>query len=157
MRAAERADLPAVARLAGELVRLHHGWDAARFLLPEHVEEGYRRWFGRELDNPAAVIVVAADGAGEIVGYSYGTVEERDWNLLLDRAGAIHDIHVAERARRRGVARALMAELIRRLEAHGVPRVVLHTSTANVEGQALFRALGFRATMIEMTRERGGG
>jgi RimJ/RimL family protein N-acetyltransferase len=35
----------------------------------------------------------------------------------------------------------------------GAPRVVLSTATQNEAAQRLFAAAGFRATMIEMTRE----
>ena len=37
------------------------------------------------------------------------------------------------------------------------PRVVLWTAEKNPAAQALFEQLGFRRTMIEMTRERGRG
>ena len=153
IRAAGSADLPAVSRLAGALVRLHHGWDAQRFMLVDRVEEGYAWWFERELGNRDAVILVAeADGA--VVGYAYGTVEERDWNALLERAGWVHDVFVDPAARNRGVGRALMQAVVAALEARGVPRVVLLSAEQNAGAQALFASLGFRRTMVEMTRER---
>lgn len=147
------ADLPAVARLAGQLVRLHHAFDPQRFMMVERVEEGYARFFARELADPDVVLVCATiDDA--IVGYVYARKEPRDWNQLLDACGAIHDVFVDETARRAGVARRMTMEAIARLEAKGVPRVVLHTATANASAQAFFASLGFRSTMIEMTRER---
>jgi hypothetical protein len=33
---------------------------------------------------------------------------------------------------------------------------VLHTAAGNADAQALFARLGFRRTMVEMTRETGG-
>jgi ribosomal protein S18 acetylase RimI-like enzyme len=153
VRRAVAADLASVARLAAELVRMHHAVDASRFLLPENVEQGYAWWLGRELARPEARILVA-ERAGEIVGYAYGTREGRDWNLLLDEHGAIHDVFVAESARRLGVGKELVRALVAELEALGAPRVVLQTMVGNTEAQALFRACGFRATMIEMTRDR---
>ena len=42
IRRMRKADLPAVARLAAQLVRLHHGWDAQRFFMTEDPEGGYR-------------------------------------------------------------------------------------------------------------------
>jgi ribosomal protein S18 acetylase RimI-like enzyme len=38
----------------------------------------------------------------------------------------------------------------------GAPRVLLHTAVQNEQAQALFSKLGFRSTMLEMTREAGG-
>lgn len=144
-------DIDAAARLAGELVRMHHATDPARFLLVDRVEQGYAWWFRKELAREGAVILVAARGA-EIVGYAYGTVEERDWNLLLDAHGAVHDIFVQESARRAGTGRRLVQALVAELEGRGAPRIVLSTMVGNTSAQALFRACGFRPTMLEMTR-----
>ena|SRR6185437_14809037 len=152
IRPARRADLPAVAHLAGKLVRMHHDHDARRFFLPDRVEEGYAWWFGREVDREEVVLLVAARGEA-VVGYAYGRLEERDWNQLLDACGALHDVWVEAAERRHGVARALVDATVAALVAKGAPRVVLHTMTANEGAQALFARLGFRRTMVEMTRE----
>jgi ribosomal protein S18 acetylase RimI-like enzyme len=150
-------DLEAVGRLAGQLVRYHHALDARRYLLVEGVEQGYARFFAGEIVRPGAVVLCAVRAADDaIVGYAYGTMEGRDWNALLDRFGALHDVLVDAAVRRAGLGKRLVLETCRRLEALGAPRVVLHTAVQNREGQALFASLGFRSTMIEMTREAGG-
>jgi ribosomal protein S18 acetylase RimI-like enzyme len=154
IRPATAVDLPAMGRLAGQLVRQHHAADAARFMLPDNVEEGYVWWFERELANADAVLLVA-EASGAVAGYCYGRIEERDWQALRDRSGALHDVYVTEGMRRRGIARALVEEMVRRLAALGAPQVVLATASGNAGAQALFRALGFRPTMIEMTRSTG--
>jgi ribosomal protein S18 acetylase RimI-like enzyme len=152
VRPARREDLGAVARLAGKLLRQHHGFDARRFFLPERVEEGYAWWLGRELGDEEVVILVAARG-NAIVGYTYGRIEERDWNMLLDAHGALHDIWVEPEERGRGVARRLVEATLAALTEKGAPRVVLHTAANNPGATAFFEKLGFRRTMIEMTRE----
>jgi ribosomal protein S18 acetylase RimI-like enzyme len=152
-----RNDLPAVARLAAQLVRYHRELDARRYLLVDGVEQGYARFFASEIAREGAVVVCAVRAADDaIVGYAYGTMETRDWNALLDRHGALHDVLVDAGVRRAGLGRRLVLETCRRLEALGAPRVVLHTAVQNREAQALFASLGFRSTMIEMTREAGG-
>ena len=151
IRPAKRADLPRVAELAGELVRMHHAVDAARFLLPERVEEGYAWWLERELGRAEAAVIVATVGE-QIVGYAYGTREERDWNALLDEHGAIHDVFVAPQARRGGTGRKLVEGMVEELQRRGAPRVVLSTMIGNEPAQRLFASCGFRATMLEMTR-----
>jgi ribosomal protein S18 acetylase RimI-like enzyme len=156
LRPARRDELGDVARLAGQLVRMHHALDAPRFFLPERVEEGYAWWFGRELDRDEVVLLVAVRG-GAIVGYAYGRLEERDWNQLLDACGALHDVWVEEAERRRGVASRLVEAAVAALVAKGAPRVVLHTAAGNASAQALFARLGFRPTMVEMTREASRG
>src|SRR5688500_17494938 len=128
VRAATAADLPCVAALAGRLVRFHQAEDPARFLQADDVEVGYEWWLGRELASENAVIFVAvsiarsvssdregapdASAAETIVGYSYGRLSGRDWNALLDAHGALHDVWVEEKFRRRGIARALTAAVI---------------------------------------------
>ncbi len=151
VRRAEPGDLESVAELAGHLVRQHHEADAGRFFLPDRVEQGYVWWFSRELGRSEAVVLVALDGPA-IVGYAYGALEERNWNLLLDAHGAIHDIYVLDRARRLGVGTKLFDALIAELEALGAPRIVLSTMVGNQPAQHLFASRGFRPTLLEMTR-----
>jgi len=151
IRRAQSADLEAASVLAARLVRQHHQVDPGRFFLPENVEQGYASWFRHELGRREAVILVALGPEG-VVGYTYGTLEGRDWNLLLDRHGAIHDIFVAHGARGRGTGLALMQAIIRELEALGAPRLVLSTMVGNESAQRLFERAGFRRTMLEMTR-----
>lgn len=152
VRPAEERDLDALARFAGALVRLHHAFDPARFFLPENVEKGYRWWFGKELASEAAILL-AADRDGEVVGYVYGRVEDRDWNMLLERHAALHDIFVDERARKLGIAEGLVEAFAAEAKRRAAPRIVLSTAAANTGAQALFSRLGFRRTMVEMTRE----
>lgn len=148
---ASRSQLTQIAKLAAQLVLMHHNTDPGRFFMPDRVEEGYAWWFGRELENPKAVILAALAG-DEVVGYAYGTLDERDFNQLLDRHGSIHDVFVSSAKRRGRVGRSLVDALISELEGLGAPRVVLHTMVSNTAAQALFRSAGFRDTMLEMTR-----
>jgi ribosomal protein S18 acetylase RimI-like enzyme len=158
IRPAREADLPALGRLGAELARAHHGWDPQRFFLEEPMEEGYAWWLGKELANPRAVVLAAVRRAGrreEVVGYAYGRIERRDWNALRDRCGAAIDLIVDPSARGAGVGRRLVTALVEALEAKGAPRVVLFAAAKNRGAQRLFRSLGFRPTMVEMTREPG--
>jgi ribosomal protein S18 acetylase RimI-like enzyme len=151
IRRAQIADLDGASLLAARLVRQHHEVDPARFFLPADVEQGYASWFRHELGRREAVILVAR-GPEALVGYAYGTLEGRDWNLLLDRHGAIHDIYVIDAARGCGTGQLLMQAMIRELEALGAPRIVLSTMVGNENAQRLFQRVGFRPTMLEMTR-----
>jgi ribosomal protein S18 acetylase RimI-like enzyme len=145
-------DLPAIGRLAGELVRMHYGFDSARFMMVAGVELGYERYLGGELENADAV-VLAAELDGKVIGYAYGRLEPRDWNSLLDSCGALHDVYVDTTARHAGVGRELVSSMLAALRHKGAPRVVLHTATQNLAAAKLFASLGFRQTMIEMTCE----
>src|SRR5215469_2589840 len=95
VRPVRSADLPAVSRLAAELVRMHHRLDPRRFLLVEPVEDGYQWFFSREIKRDGARILVAEDDAdGRLLGYAYGTLEPRNWNDLLEAAGKLNDLYV---------------------------------------------------------------
>jgi len=152
IRAAQLEDLDEVGKLAGQLVRQHHEFDALRFMLIPNVEAGYARFFGSQLSNEETIILVA-EHEGQIVGYAYARLEERDWNALLDACGALHDIFVAENMRRRGVARRLVEAVRERLQGKGAPRLVLHTASKNHDARQFFASIGFRETMIELTLE----
>lgn len=154
VRPAHPDDLPAVSRLAAELVRLHHRLDPQRFLLVEPIEHGYQWFFSRELNRDGAIILVAEDDAdGRLLGYAYGTLEARNWNDLLDACGKLNDLYVDASARRHGAGRALVDTMFAALKARGAPRVVLLTAWKNPDAHAFFEALGFRRTMLEMTAE----
>jgi ribosomal protein S18 acetylase RimI-like enzyme len=143
-------DLDATTRLAGMLVRQHHAFDADRFMLVEPIEQGYRWFLGTQLEDPDVLLLVAEVG-GAIAGYLYGAVEERDWAMLLDAHGAIHDVYVDDAFRQRGIGKALLTEAFKRLDQR-VPRIVLYSATQNTQAQKLFASVGFRPTMVEMTR-----
>ena len=152
VRPATEDDLEALGRLAGALVRMHHDTDARRFVLPDDVEKGYRWWFRKELGNADAMLRVAVDAAGAVVGYTYARSEPQDWNMLLAPHVALHDILVDPAARGAGVGEALMTAFVADVDARGGPRVVLHTMVSNERAQRLFAKFGFRPTMLEMTR-----
>ncbi|XXF75425.1 GNAT family N-acetyltransferase [Myxococcaceae bacterium GXIMD 01537] len=152
IRTAAPADLPHLGRMGAELARRHHGFDARRFMLPDDLEAGYRAWLGHEMRDPEAVVLVA-ELDGQVAGYAYGRMEERDWNALLDRCGGFHDLWVDSTTRRTGAGTLLAEELMRRLVALGAPRVVLMAAAKNEAAQRLFEKLGWRPTMVEMTRE----
>jgi ribosomal protein S18 acetylase RimI-like enzyme len=72
---------------------------------------------------------------------------------LRGPAGLLHDVIVDPEHRRRGVGRLLLDATLAYLRSRAAPRVVLSTAVQNEAAQRLFASLGFRRTMIEMTRE----
>src|SRR4029079_19174344 len=152
VRPARAEDLPAVSRLAAELVRQHHRLDAQRFLLVEPLEDGYQWFFSRELTRQAARILVAEEN-DRILGYAYATLEGRNWNDLLDACGKLNDLYVDGAARRRGIARALVEATFAWFRERKAPRVVLLSAWQNPDAHAFFETLGFRRTMVDMTAE----
>jgi ribosomal protein S18 acetylase RimI-like enzyme len=154
IRPAEPRDVRALGRLGATLMRAHYAFDPRRFLAPEAgAESGYASFLGAVLrDDDGRVFVAAQDDV--VIGYVYAALEPLSWKELRGPAGFIHDIVVAETARRSGVATKLLNAAIEWLRERGAPRVVLWTAARNEAAQKLFsRRFGFRETMIEMTLE----
>jgi ribosomal protein S18 acetylase RimI-like enzyme len=157
IRKAERADLDALGRLGAMLIRTHYDFDRQRFLPPfDGVEKGYASFLGRAIESPDDCVFVAERDA-EIVGYVFAALEPLAWKELRGPAGFIHDVAVTEEARRSGIATQLIEAAIEWLRAHGAPRVIVWSAASNDIARALFRGMGFRETMIEMTMELDGG
>jgi len=153
-RDATHEDLPAVGQLAGQLVRMHHAYDPARWLLVDGVETGYARFFASQIGTGDTIILVAEDEQnGDIVGYAYAGLEERNWAELRDACARLHDVFVLERVRRQGLASRMLRECIQRLTALGAPLAVTTTAFQNEGSQALLRSLGFRPAALEMAMD----
>jgi GNAT superfamily N-acetyltransferase len=153
IRKAEPRDLPALGHLAAMLVRTHYAFDKERFLAPvDGIENGYASFLGRALQSPDDCVFVADDD-GKIIGYAYAALEPLSWKELRGPAGFVHDLAVDESSRRKGVGTQLMKAAMDWLRDHGAPRVILGTAALNQAAHALFHRLGFRDTMIEMTKE----
>jgi GNAT superfamily N-acetyltransferase len=153
IRRATRHDLPALGRMGAQLMRVHYAFDPKRFLAPgRNPESGYGHFLGTQLDVDDAVVFVA-ERDGRAVGYVWAGIEPLSWKELRDVAGFVHDIVVEETERRSGVATALMEAAAAWVRDRGVPRLMLWTAAPNEGAQRLFERLGFRRTMLEMTRE----
>ena len=153
IRPATSSDVPALGRLGALLLRTHYEFDTERFMAPdENSGDGYAWFLGTQL-HEADVVVLVAEQNGAIVGYVYAGLEPQSWKELREACGFIHDVVVAEGGRRSGVATALIDAASEWLRGRGAPRVMLWTAQQNDGAQRLFERLGFRRTMVEMTRE----
>ena len=146
--------MAAVGRMGAYLLREHHAFDARRFMAPGPDPEGGYAWFlGTQLADPDVLLLVAESDAGDIAGYLYAAVEPQSWKELREEAGFVHDVVVDERFRGRGIAASLIDEAASWFTRRGIPRILLWTAEHNPAAQRLFARLGFRRTMIEMTKE----
>lgn len=153
VRRATPADLLSIGRLGALLVKEHYDFDPRRFLEARTgTPEGYASFISTQLEDPDKAVLVA-DDSREVIGYAYAAVEGYDYMALRGPAGVLHDVIVAPEHRGRGVGRLLLEAALEFLKSRGVPRVVLSTAERNEGAQRLFESVGFRRTMIEMTRE----
>ena len=153
IRKAERRDLEAVGRLGVMLMETHYTFDPQRFLAAGRgAARGYASFLGSMLESPDACVFVSEE-EGEVTGYVYVALEPLSWKELRGPAGFIHDVAVREESRRTGAATRLLETAVAWLREQGAPRVVLWSAAPNAGAQALFRKMGFRETMVEMTME----
>jgi ribosomal protein S18 acetylase RimI-like enzyme len=152
VRPATRADLAALGRLGAHLMRLHFDFDRRRFLAPgDDPEAGYAHFLGSQIGASDAIVLVA-ERAEAVVGYVYAGIEPFSWKELREAAGFVHDVVVDSDSRHAGVASALIEAAAAWVKAQGVSNLMLWTAAPNTGAQRLFERLGFRRTMIEMTR-----
>lgn len=158
IRRAEPRDLEALGRLGASLMRVHHAFDARRFMPPgDDPETGYARFLEAHMTNASMLVLVAEraahGGSGDVVGYVFAGIEPASFKELRERAGFVHDLLVADGARGEGAGRRLLDAAVAWLREQGMPRVLLWTAARNEKARKLFEAHGFSETMIEMTRE----
>ena len=153
VRRATPADLSAIGRLGALLVEEHYEFDPRRFLSAgPGTAAGYASFISTQLEDEDKAVLVA-DERGDVIGYAFAAVEGYDYMALRGPAGVLHDIIVAPEHRGRGVGRLLVNATLLFFKSRGAPRVVLATAEQNRAAQRLFASMGFRRTMIEMTRE----
>lgn len=153
VRRARSADLPSLGSLGALLVQEHYDFDALRFLAASDRTPGrYASFLGSQLDDPDVVLLVAESDA-RVIGYAYAAIEGYDWMSLRGPAAVLHDLVVDPGYRGRGIGRLLIDATLSHLESRGAPRVVLSTAEQNQTAQRVFERMGFRRTMVEMTRE----
>lgn len=80
-------------------------------------------------------LFLVAEEKGEILGYM-GIM------MVLDE-GEITNVSVSRKARRRGVGRALVAEMIRQMENRGILVLHLEARKSNEAAIALYQSFGF--------------
>ena len=106
-------------------------------------------------------VVFTADTGSELLGFTqlYPALCSVD----LVEYYVLYDLYVLERARRQGVARALMNAASHWAREQGAARLDLETARDNAAGQALYRDLGYTLDEIflkfslDLTRPPGAG
>lgn len=112
----------------------------AVFSYAPHTLDMRREWFETKRASGTPVIV-AEDNAGAITGFAtYGPF--RAWPAY--KYSIEHSVYVAEHARRQGIARALMTDLIARARAQHYHAIIGGVVADNIASLRLHAALGFR-------------
>jgi ribosomal-protein-alanine acetyltransferase len=104
----------------------------------------------RELANEHAYYLVAVAEDGRIDAYA-GLLAP-----LGTGQGDIQTVTVAPRARRRGLARSMLQQLLNEARRRGAEELFLEVRADNGGAQALYRELGFETVGVRKRYYRGG-
>ena len=141
IRPANEADLPLLEQL----------WRAflAEIPEPEHIVVEP----AKELAEIAQIVrdetaLIAEDEGGEALGYALGRRHE-------GRVGRLADLYVIPQARRRGVAEALVREVVDVYRANGAEYLQLEVVPSNAPARSVYARWGFRETQLELVAPIG--
>jgi ribosomal protein S18 acetylase RimI-like enzyme len=155
IRPAIAGDEEVLGRLGALLVVEHYDFDSRRFLAPRpDMPQAYGRFLTSQIGQHEKLVLVA-ERDGAVVGYVFGGMEGSDYMALRGPAAVLYDLVVEPAHRHQGVGAALLDAAFADFTKRGAPRVLLFTAYKNHGAQSLFEHVGFRRTMIEMTRELG--
>lgn len=99
-------------------------------------------WLAKAIEDGTYVAWIAHDPSGVAVGSAGLLVREAlpRPGFPVNREGRVHSVYVVPEMRRRGIARAMMEDLIAYARTAPLSQLVLHPSD---QGRAVYAALGF--------------
>jgi ribosomal protein S18 acetylase RimI-like enzyme len=141
IRRATEADLPLLERLWRDFL--------AEVPEPEHVVVDV----DEELREIAQIVhgetaVLAEDGDGTVLGYALGRAH-------TGRVARLSDLYVVPEARRRGIAEALVREVVDVYREAGAEYLQLEVVPANAGARSVYARWGFRETQLELVAPIG--
>jgi ribosomal-protein-alanine N-acetyltransferase len=110
----------------------------ARFVEATFQERWHRPWPPPQLspEDLADKIVLVAEEDGRPLGFAYG-------ETFPNRVAHLNIVYVVPEQRRRGIAKALVAEFAARTKEEGVEHLTLDVDLTNDVGRAAWQRLGF--------------
>ncbi len=126
-------------------------WDALEEAFLDHWgyvsrgEEDYQTWLGVSQFQPELWKVAWDTATNQVAGMVLSCIFEEENARHHRRQGWLDDIGVRRPWRRRGLARALIAESLRDLKARGMTEAALGVDTENTTGALrVYEGIGFR-------------
>lgn len=159
IRPARAADVENIVAMLRTIHASHLAWDAARWTTAAPPHASYGAWIDELLrGSDGEGMVLVAETGGMIAGYLLAEIEPESTRHWSPRAVYVHDVFVDAAHRRRGVADALMRELIAwGQRVHPALQIRLATAVQNEAARRFFARHGFRPCVVEMIRPAGPG
>jgi ribosomal protein S18 acetylase RimI-like enzyme len=148
VRLATRDDVPSLVALFHELDRMQADW---RVFTPrpgfyDEVGQNYEE----AMRTPDAVVLVAEDDEGEVVGMAFGEAHTPS-RFSDERAFEISGVVVRAGYRGRGVGHELVREAGRFAHDRGIEWIELKTFAPNQGAMAFWEGLGFTPRVVQLT------
>ena len=151
VRRAEARDIPAILDLLVQVNRVHHEGRPDLFKKATKYTAGE---LAAILADDSAPVFVCVDAAGAVLGHGFCMFQQHlNSNLLTDvKTLYIDDICVDERARGRGVGRALYEHILDFARASGCHNVTLNVWSCNPGAMAFYEKLGLVPYRVGMEK-----
>jgi len=150
-RLATEHDSESIMTLWRVLMAFHQEVAPHVWTLTSDAEERYRGYLNQMMQDANRRIFIAEQD-GEAVGYLVAAKGQRPPVLVPSARGVLEEICVAPTARRRGVAKALVAEAMEWFQQEGMPMVEVGYATDNPISGAFWQAQGFRPYRVTAAR-----
>lgn len=150
VRNARRGDVPSLLLLWHAMLEENARFDP-RLLPHADARTAAAADFGRRVDDPEEVVLVAEDGRVPI-GFAAGKVTPGNGFQAPARLGQITDCYVIPARRRRGAGRRLASRLTDLLLGKGAETIRLQVVVANAEAGAFWASLGFDPLEVILER-----
>lgn len=153
IRAASLGDVRHLVRLDGVVHALHRQWRPDLFAAaePNLVAEHFSSAIG------SGDLVLVAAGDATLLGFVHAQAVVRPAGPALAERSVVlvHELVVADDARRRGVGRALMAAVEEYAARQGAADVRLQHYAMNRSAHDFYRALGYETELLTMAKQCG--
>lgn len=146
VRAATKADLPALAEIWLELMEQHELTDA-RFRLSADALNRWKR-LASDVMNRADGFLLMAEWDGRAAGFCLGWIARNPPIYAVHEVGFVSELAVRQALRRRGVGRALIEGAKDWFRKRGVTEFHLSTAIWNQDARAFWTAVGGEPLLI---------
>ena len=143
-------DVPNLVQLAVELLKYHESFDSY-FAPAKDAKDVYAKFFKRCIYSTTRQLLVA-EHDGEIAGYALAEISSRPQVFKIRNIGTINDMFVAEKFRKTGVAKQLLAKLLdwvksKKSKYPKLDYIELSVPSKNEIGQKVWAKYGFKEFM----------
>lgn len=153
IRRAQPTDEASIGALWAEMIAELHALDPRQPQPVPNAATIYAARLVQVLDDPDTCVFVA-ERAGVVIGYTLGALVDLQSDLFAPvTSGLIVDLCVTRIARRNGIGRALVAELMNWFKLKQAAYVELNVASANVPGRAFWTSVGGADAQIRMRIE----